>query len=145
MGPPVNAHPPLWTYTAYQHPCPSAYTDAHWPGHLTQTRERGENYGLPPSHSAPLLLDQQRHGGQKGEVVAMVRQGSICVILEAEPRAGSPLSLENRDSQPGGHSGSEEAVDSQTCCPDPHLHPWVGEQALLPLCPAAMTPSVPSH
>ena len=78
-------------------------------------------------------------------MLARVTQGNICVILEAEPRAGSPASLGNQDSQAGGHSSTEEAVEPQTCCPDPQPHPWAGGPAPMPCAPAVRTPSLPSH
>lgn len=59
-------------------------------------------------------------------------QGRSCVILEAELRAGSPVSPGNRDSQAGGHSGTEEAGQPQTCCLTPTPTPASGTGPAVP-------------
>lgn len=59
-------------------------------------------------------------------------QGRICVILEAELRAGSPVSPGNRDSQAGGRSGTEEAGQPQTCCLTPTTPTGSGTGPVVP-------------
>lgn len=144
--PPLNAHPPLWG--------PMHHTNVLI-YHLAQTRSGlltpkspylhkmtwGRTRGSPLLRQ-PLCWINQHMGTRKKRYLA--QEGTL-PPLEAEPRAGSPVFFGNQDSQARGHSSTEEAVEPQTCCPDPHPHPRDGGQVLLLCSFAAMTPSLPSH
>lgn len=62
----------------------------------------------PVSPSSAALM--KTRGPEKRGVLARAIQGRIYMILEAELKAGFPVSLGNQNSQAGGHSGREEAV-----------------------------------